>query len=45
MDSLMARPAIVKTEQILQVARDLFLTQGFAVTTAAIMVIRERRKE
>ncbi len=36
MYSLMGRPAIVSTEQILEVARELFLSQGFGVTTAAI---------
>lgn len=32
----MGRPAIVDTEELLRVARELFLAQGFAVTTAAI---------
>jgi AcrR family transcriptional regulator len=32
----MGRPSSVNTEQILQAARELFLEQGFAVTTAAI---------
>lgn len=36
MYSLMGRPAIVDTEQLLSAARELFLSQGYGVTTAAI---------
>jgi AcrR family transcriptional regulator len=32
----MGRPKVVSTDQILQAARELFLEQGFSVTTAAI---------
>ncbi len=32
----MGRPAVVSTEQILEAARELFLEQGFGVTTAVI---------
>ena len=32
----MGRPAIVDTEDLLRVAREIFLAQGFAVPTATI---------